>query len=349
MRYPLLSLIILCSSLMLRAQDSTTVTVSAMADVAYSYSFNTPPDHTRAYTTQPSRDREFGLMLGHIAVAVTNNDFRARVAVQEGWFTRANYVGDDADWRNLQEASVGLRITDGLWLDGGVMFSHIGYESLISRDNLTLGRSLTADYTPYYSTGVALAWSLTDDLTITGLVLNGWQQIVDVNTDLSIGTRVFWKASPKISVNWSTYYGNDQPDGMASLMRFHNNFYVEFKPTDALTAVVLGDLCLQDTPDGNTNQQWYAGVIGAWAFADNFRLAARAERYVDPDQIFIVPINGASFETTGLSVNLDFRPTAYSLLRCEVRSLMAGDEVFPTDTGFSTSDTYATFSTSIAF
>lgn len=331
------------------ANDSTSITVSAMADVVYSLSFNSPADHVRAYTTQPSRDREIGLMLGHLSVAASNENFRGRIAIQEGWFTRANYVGADSSWRNLQEASVGIRIAQGLWLDGGVMFSHIGYESMIARDNLTLGRSLTADYTPYYSTGLALAWSPIDELTITGLVLNGWQQIVDINGDLSLGTRVYWKPSSTVAVNWSTYYGNDQPNGAEALMRFHNNFYVEIKPTSDITAVALADFCMQEAPNGESTQQWYLGAIGAWAFAQDFRVALRAEHYEDPDHIFIVPLNGASFITTGLSANLDFRPTTATLLRCEIRTLLADDDVFPSEDGYSSSDTFVTFSTSIAF
>ena len=56
--------------------------------------------------------------------------------------------------RNIQEAYVGYRVTDKLWIDEGIYFSHIGFESWISRDNWTYTRSLDAEFTPYYQSGV---------------------------------------------------------------------------------------------------------------------------------------------------------------------------------------------------
>lgn len=331
------------------AGDSVNVSWSASADVFYSYSLNEPPEHQRAYTTQPARNAEFGLMLGYIGLAVSGPDYRGRIALQEGWFTRANYAGADSTWRWLQEASAGLRITNGLWLDAGVMFSHIGYESMIGRDNLTLSRSFTADYTPYYSTGAALSWSISESVTVTGLVLNGWQQIVDVNDDLALGTRLLVKPSAELALNWSTFVGNEQPRGMPSLVRFHNNLWAEWKPSAPWTLVLMGDLCMQEAGADTSAQQWYAGVIASYALSDALRLTARVEHYNDPNNIFVATPTGASFEATAASANVDYRPNAAFLVRCEVRTMKAVDSVFPSRDGLRSSDTYVTLSTSVAF
>lgn len=331
------------------AEDSVNVSWSASADVFYSHSLNDPPDHQRAYTTQPARNAEFGLMLGYIGLAVSGPDYRGRVALQEGWFTRANYVGPDSAWRWIQEASAGLRITNGLWLDAGVMFSHIGYESMITRDNLTLSRSFTADYTPYYSTGASLAWSISDAITLTGLVLNGWQQIVDINDDLALGTRLLVKPSSELTLNWSTFLGNEQPRGMPALVRFHNNLWAEWKPSTAWTLVLMGDLCMQETATDASAQQWYAGVISSHVLSDAFRLTARVEHYNDAKNIFIATPAGTPFQATAASANLDYRPNSAFLIRCEVRTMMAADDVFPSNDGLRSNDTYITLSTSVAF
>ena len=47
-----------------------------------------------------------------------------------------------------------MRVIQTMWIDAGIFFSHIGSESWISRDNPTNTRSLAADFTPYYETGI---------------------------------------------------------------------------------------------------------------------------------------------------------------------------------------------------
>lgn len=329
--------------------DSVLVSWAASADIFFSSSFNRPPEHQRAYTTQPARNDEFGLNLGYLGLAVSGPEYRGRIAIQEGWFTRANYVGADTAWRNVQEATAGFRIADGLWLDAGIMFSHIGYESMIGRDNLTLSRSFTADNTPYYSTGASLAWTVSDDVTITGLVLNGWQQIVDVNDDLALGTRVLVKTSPLLTLNWSTFIGNEQVRGSAALLRFHNNVWTEWKPTEKWIVVFMGNVCAQEAPVDTTYIQWDAGVTAAYSISNALRLATRVEHYSDVENIFIVTPDGVPFQTTAVSMNLDYRPNDVVLVRGEVRTMFASNPVFPSNNGLRSSDTYVTLSTSVAF
>lgn len=83
------------------SQDGMTFRASMMLDVMYSMTADPIPGHARLYTTQPSRDREVGLVLGAVRVDGDAPGVRARLAVQTGWFPRVNYVGEDAEWRNL--------------------------------------------------------------------------------------------------------------------------------------------------------------------------------------------------------------------------------------------------------
>ncbi len=220
---------------------------------------------------------------------------------------------------------------------------------MIGRNNLTLSRSFTADYTPYYSTGAALAWTINDVVAVTGLVLNGWQQIVDINNDLAFGTRVVVTPSSTLSFNWSTFVGNEQARGTTSMVRFHNNFWVEWKATDRLTIVGLADICLQETSADTSAKQRYAGVTAAYSLSDQFRVATRVEYYEDRSNLFIATPSGAPFKVSAASLNLDYRPNDAVLLRGEVRSMFAGDKVFPSRDGLRSSDTYITLATSIAF
>lgn len=58
------------------------------------------------------------------------------------------------------------------------MPSHIGFESAIGKDCWNLTRSILADNSPYYETGIKLGYtSKNEKLYLAGMYLNGWQRI----------------------------------------------------------------------------------------------------------------------------------------------------------------------------
>jgi hypothetical protein len=331
-----------------RAQDGLQVSVSAMADIAYSITAQPLSGHQRSYTTQPSRDREIGLMLGLVRADAVAPWYRARLGLQTGWFPVANYLGRDADWRHLHEANIGIRVLDSVWLDVGVMPSHIGYESMVPRTNIVLSRSLTADNTPYYETGGMITWRPTATVQISGLLLNGWQRIVDNNGDLAIGTRVFVAPTSDLGIAWSTYVGNDQPSPLTPRLRYHNNAWVEWKATPALTFVGLMDLCLQDQGQGGMDRQWSLAGIAAWRAWSGGTVAVRAERYDDADRLFVTTPSGAPARITGLSCNIDHTLTTEITVRAELRHFDATSPIFQTTSGARHTETFMTVSVSAA-
>ena len=127
--------------------------------------------------------------------------------------------------RHIQEAVVGVRVGDRLWVDGGVFFSHIGQEGCISRDNPTYTRSLVADYSPYYSAGVKLTWQPSAALTAQLHLLNGWQNISETNGDKAVGLRFDWAVSPSVTLGYSNFLGNEAPDDQPTRTRFFNEVF----------------------------------------------------------------------------------------------------------------------------
>lgn len=226
------------------------------------------------------------------------------------------------------------------------MPSHIGYESMTPRSNAVLSRSLTADYTPYYETGAMLTWRPTDVISISGLVLTGWQQIVDVNSDLSFGSRIAFTPLSDVTISWSTYVGNDQPSPLRALLRVHNNFWVEWKPISDITVTFLGDLCLQDRISAGKDHQWYVGSIAAWRAWERGNIAIRAERYDDRDRIFIVTPTADAARITGFSANIDHAITKHVTARFEARRFSATVPIFVSDAGPRRSGLFFTLSIS---
>ncbi len=144
------------------ADSGPKVTLGAFIDAYYAWDRDRPANFDRAYTTQPARHAEFNVNLAFVEATVAGPRYRGRLAPQWGTSVQANYAGEPrlggisgpSVSQFLQEATVGYQVAPTLWVDGGIFFAHTGMEGWISRDNLTYSRSLIADFSPFYETGV---------------------------------------------------------------------------------------------------------------------------------------------------------------------------------------------------
>jgi hypothetical protein len=239
--------------------------------------------------------------------------------------------------KNIFQANIGIAINkkNNLWLDAGVLPSHIGFESAISTDNWTLTRSILAENSPYFLTGAKLTFDPNNKLEIAGLILNGWQRIqrVQGNSLPSFGTQIKYSPTKKITLNWSTFIGTDDPDSTRR-MRYFNNFYGQFQFTEKVGLIAGFDIGTQQSiKSGSTYDIWFSPVIiGQYTISKTWKTAIRAEYYQDETGIIIPTgtING--FLTTGLSLNLDYSLTQNIICRFEGRWLNSKDNIFETIT-----------------
>lgn len=205
----------------LAATDTTPrITFGGFVDAYYAFDFNRPANFDRSFTTQPARHNEFNVNLAFVEAKLDAPRIRGRFAIQMGTSVQSNYAGEPRNGsvsgpdvaRFIQEAVVGTKVGDNLWLDGGIFFSHIGMEGFVSRDNPMYTRSLVADYSPYYETGVKLTWQATPTLSALVTVVNGWQNISETNAAKSAGVRVDYTPSPGTTVSYFNYLGDEAPD-----------------------------------------------------------------------------------------------------------------------------------------
>jgi hypothetical protein len=248
---------------------------------------------------------------------------------------QANYIGEPSTGtysggtlsRHIQEAVVGLRMSEGLWLDAGIFLGHTGSESWVSRDNLTYTRSLIADYAPYYESGVKVTYDWTPTVTATAVVVNGWQNISENNGDKSIGGRIDWALSPSVAVSYYNLIGNETPDTLPAATRFYNGVSVR---------LTLRELTLQATVDGGRQdavggaEAWWGGAfIARLQMTERTTLAGRVEAFEDEEQVLINAGPGTGFRAWGGSLGFDFEPEDGVAFRMEVRGLRARDRIFP--------------------
>ena len=321
------------------ARDSVKVTFGAFVDGYYAYDFNRPPNIDRSYTTQPARHNEFNINLAHVEAKIDGARVHGRLALQAGTSVQSNYAGEPTIGavsgstlsRHIQEAFAGYRVADRLWIDGGIFFSHIGNETWISRDNWTYSRSFVADFTPYYETGVRAIWQTTPAFTVTAVVVNGWQNISETNSDKSIGLRLDYVLSPSATVSYDNFIGNEQPDSLPSRLRIFNEVLLKAQVTRALGLELTADVGLERHASGNGGDPFYIGAaVARCALNPKMMLNGRVEYFSDRNGILTsVPAGANGFQSGGASFGIDIIPQPRFLWRTELRGFNARSRVFP--------------------
>ena len=218
-------------------KEKSPFTFSGYIETYYSYDFNEPENHVRpGFVYSHNKHNELNLNLGLAKVNYVKDNVRGNLAIMAGTYPEYNLAAEQDLLRNVYEANVGVKIskTSNLWVDAGIMPSHIGFESAIGKDCANLTRSILADNSPYYEAGVKIGYtSKSEKWYLAAMYLNGWQRIqkIDGNQTPAFGTQITYKPNAKTTLNWSTYAGNEQPD-FDRKWRYFNNLYGQLKVSD---------------------------------------------------------------------------------------------------------------------
>lgn len=326
------------------------ITWGGFIDSYYGYDFNNPSNHDRSFTTQPARHNEFNINLAFIEAKLAEENVRGRLALQAGTSVQSNYAGEPSVGavsgptlsRHIQEAFAGYRLADNLWVDGGIFFSHIGMESFISRDNWTYTRSLVADYSPYYQTGVKFSYQPSQEWGFQLHILNGWQNISENNDSKSVGTQISYSPSSKWSATYNTLIGKE-----LEFRHFHD-VVLKYAVNDDWQMGLQGDLGFQSQA-GASAAKWYgAALIQRYALTKTVAIAGRVERYFDDRQIIITTGTPNGFQTWGASANVDVQVDPRMVWRTELRGYWSRDSVFPTRESISERDGVVVTSLSVS-
>ena len=354
----LLALLML-SPLIGKTQSDTTISplqFSGYAEVYYAFDFNEPDDHNRpSFLYSHNRHNEFNLNLGFVKVAYQNERIRANLALAAGTYMNANYATEPGVLKNLYEAYAGIKISrkNNLWVDAGVFSSHIGFESAISKDCYSLTRSMLAENSPYYESGLKLTFISDDNKwLLSGLVLNGWQHIQrpDGNNTPAFGTQVTFKPGDKITLNYSTFFGNDKPDD-AKQMRNYHNIYGHFMLSDKFHFIAGFDIGFEQASTGSDQyHQWYSPVlIATYFFDEKWSITGRGEFYSDPDEVIIVTGTSNGFQTTGFSLGVNYHIIENAVWKIEGRMLDSKDDIFLKEKEAVNTNTCLTTSLAVSF
>ena len=352
MKKHILSIALSACSIISNAQLDTTkgnLSFTGYAEVYYSYDFNEPADHNRpSFFYSHNRHNEFNLNLGFVKGTYNTEKVRANVALAAGSYMNANYAAEPGVLKNIYEANAGVKISrkKNVWIDAGIFASHIGFESAVSKDCWGLTRSILADNSPNYESGAKLTYITNNSKwLLSGLILNGWQHIQrpDGNNSPAFGTQFTFTPNSKVSINYSTFIGNDKPD-TSKQMRCFNNLYAMIHFNDNIHLTAGFDYGMEQKVKGSSDyNNWYSPVLILMVKLSNqWSVTARGEFYNDEHGVIIATGTENGFQTSGYSLNFDYKIRDNAVWRVEGRTLNSKDKIFIKDNKTQNTNTFVT-------
>ncbi|RZK89307.1 MAG: porin, partial [Hymenobacter sp.] len=202
-----------------------------------------------------------------------------------------------------------------------------------------------------YEAGARFTYEVGPKLTLTGLVLNGWQNIRETNQAKALGTQLQWRPTAKLLFNSSTFYGNEQPPDSLVRRRYFHDFYVTYAATGRLNLALVFDVGKQQSQYRRGYDTWHAGsAFVKYQLNSLVSSTLRAEYYYAQRGVFITSITptltDADFYVGGPSLNFDYAPTSHVVFRIEGRYLRSQNPIFQHD--FGPSRNYGNVTSSIA-
>jgi len=314
--------------------------------VYYGYDFNNPASLRRpGFIYSENLHNQIAVNLALLGARYTSDRIRGTFAIQTGTYPDANYAAEPGIFKNIYEAWGGVRVAKNLWLDAGIFLSHIGLEGPISRDDLTLTRSIMAENSPYYEAGAKLTYDKGQKWLFSVLAINGWQVIRDRNQNEAVGTQVQFRPSSKWLLNSSTFIGEGRnvPDSLGVRLRYFHDFFVTYDPTPKWKIAGAFDTGWQEKLDGKGGyDKWQGGALivrrRLWARAG---LVGRVEYYHDPSGVLATTRVGG-LRTTGYSLGFDYLPVPRVILRAELKEFVDQNNVYVKDKAFKRTDAAVT-------
>jgi Putative beta-barrel porin-2, OmpL-like. bbp2 len=308
------------------AQAKDSFAIQVYGEVYASSIPNKPFNKTRpAFHYNYTKANNAGVNIALARVHYSNQKFRTNFGLMAGDYPTANLANEEPWARMIYEANAGVNLSKkkDLWLDAGIMPSHIGFETAIGRDNWSATRSIVADNSPYYETGLRLSYQPNAKWYVAALMLTGWQRITFPRNKFEpdFGTQITFKPSSKISINYSSFIGKT-PSAFSNAKRYYSNLFATIQLHSKIAAQFGWDIGSEYRPTGISNN----AVWNAWCVQlqyklvpDKWQLTARYERFIDrrtvlfelPAQIY------HQFNVHHTSVNIDRFLGKGFLLRAE--------------------------------
>lgn len=312
------------------------IDVSGFVDTYFAYNGNHPADRTNFFPgvgTSAKRHDEASINLAQIDVSLRAEPVGLHLAVGLGTTTEVVHAGEPAGpfvgpavWDRVVQASIIYKATRKLTFEGGVYPSHIGFETLATRDNWNYTRSWLAELSPYYQTGFKATYAFDDAWSAQLHLLNGWQNIGDNNDGKAVGTQVAYSKG-KLSASFNTFLGPELPNDTRDY-RALGDLVLTYRPAPPWSVGASVDLAREGRSRGRGVGWSGEALYARWAPPrSRTALALRAERFDDEDGA----ISGTPQRLKEATATLEHRPAPPLIVRLEGRYDRSSADVFAGD------------------
>lgn len=312
------------------------IRIGGYLDTYFGYNFNNAPDNAVPYMVSMHRHNEITVNLAYIDLRYNAERLRARIVPAMGTYMNANYAAETGVFKNMLEASAGIKLHPDkeIWLDAGVLGSPYTNESAISREHLMYTRSFSAEYAPYYLSGAKLSVPLGKKVTLYTYLINGWQQIQDVNDQKSIGTQIEYRPDNKNLINWNTYAGSERSTLRTDFrMRYFTDVYWIHNPEGRFSSTACVYAGMQERINLKQQKVSYfwgqANYIARLRIKPNKWISGRMEYFTDPENVMLRSINGQNkYSAASGSLCYTVKLFNQAMLRAEARHFYSENTVF---------------------
>ena len=309
--------------------------IGGMIDAHFNW-YDTKPAGDAPFRNFDTRHNQFRVSMAQLWLAKapvedSRAGFKVRLSVGPATtIVQSLEPGSPAVLQNIEEGFVSYLapLGKGLQFDVGKFVTQHGAEVIEAKDNWNYSRSLLfALAIPYYHSGVRATYAPHAKVTLTGTIVNGWNNVVENNGGKTFGAQLAYKPTPALTVVQNYMTGPEQAD--------NNSNWRQLSDTIA-TFTVNPKLTLMANYDYGTDT--VAGVRARWQGAAAYArfqanqwiaFSPRFEWYDDP-QGFTTGTAQSLKEVTG---TFEVKPAESFIWRLEYRTDLSNQAVFKTAGG----------------
>ena len=268
----------------------------AFADLGYLLDFNYPANHLFRDRSTTFKVNELDLNMAALYVKKEASE-HSRWGTELTWQAGKDSEGfgfsatapnlDGARWLRhigLADVSYLAPVGNGLTIQAGIFNSLIGYDGLYAKDNFTYTRPWAGDYTPYLMMGVNASYPFTKKLTGTLYVINGYAHLSHANSVPSTGGQVADKATNRVTLKETLFYGPQQSNTSLSYWRFFSDSIAEWKTARFIVAFEYQAGTEGLATPGNPRIFWTLAQLPLhWILSRHWSVTLRPEVFWDPE------------------------------------------------------------------
>lgn len=167
---------------------------------------------------------------------------------------------------------------------------------------------------------------------------------------MDFGHQITYKPNEKVTINSSSFVGNDKPNSEKKMRYFHD-FYVINQWNEKLQTVFGFDIGAEQKEKGSSRyNSWFSpNFLVKYQLNEKMAIAGRAEHFSDKKNVIISPQNNLGFQVFGISANVDYQIQKNILWRIEARNFNSKDFIFLKNNNFSKNNFVLTTSISAWF